>query len=470
MGKPADLKLLADELRSLLKADNILTPESSGYKDSILRWSDAVPNAAALVVFPESADEVNATVQGCIKYSVPFAVTCGRHTTSTGSSCDGGLIIDLAKINSVVLDAGSKTVRVGGGCRARDLNVALEGTGLAVIQGIVDDTGIGGITLGGGYGWLSGRHGLLIDNLVSVTMVVADGRIVVASEHENPDLFWGVRGAGQCFGVAVEFIFRAHEIEDPVWGGVLGLPLSQLEAVIEFGNELVEKTNGDSAMVVQIGRYPWSNSQRDIGVLPILFHAGREDAAKTVFQPLLDLDPIFNTTTEQSWKSLNGMLTPEAMRGGRTVSKGAAYTTPLRPSFLRESIVPQLERLATVPRGTRSFLEFEFYHPDKWCEIPRVATAHGHRGQHQNVMIALYWTDAGEDIRMEKWSRQIAESVEAERRTHGRPSLGPVTEYGNYDHLSADPRNVFGDCYGRLVDLKGKWDPANVFNKWYSLV
>lgn len=310
----------------------------------------------------------------------------------------------------------------------------------------------------------------MLDNLLSVTMVMADGRVTEASNDSNPDLFWAVRGAGQCFGVAVDFLFQAHEIPNPVWAGVLGFPLSKVESVFQFGNEMVATTNGDSAMVVQVGRYSWSNSQRDIGVMPIVFHRGNAESAKAVFQPLLDLQPLINSTAEQSYNSVNHMLTPAAKRGGRNVSKGAAYTLPFRPEFIRESIVPELEKLADVSGGTRSFLEFEFYKPDKWCEIPRSATAHGHRGQHQNVMIALYWQDAQDDVRMEEWSRQIADKVVAERFAHGRPPVGPVTEYGNYDHLSANPRHVFGENYTRLVDLKTKWDPSNVFNSWYSLV
>ncbi|KAL4781293.1 hypothetical protein BJX76DRAFT_360073 [Aspergillus varians] len=468
--EPSDLQLLIDELRSTLKCD-ILTPDSEGYAESILRWNDAVLNDAAIVVYPKFAEDISAAVLSCIKYKVPFAVAGGKHTTSEGSSCPGGLIIDLGHIREVTVHPDSKIVNVGGGCRWKDVDDALAGHGLALVEGIVNDTGVGGITLGGGYGWLAPRHGLILDSLIAVRIILADGSIAVASRDENPDLFWAVRGAGQCFGIVVEFVFVAHEHQDPVWAGLLGFPLTQLEAVFEFANGLVETTNGDSAMVVQLSRYPFTGSGRELGIMAIVFHYGSAESAKPIFRPLLDLNPLVNTTAEQSYASTNEMLTKAAKRGGRNVSKGAAYTTPLRPEFVREVIVPELEKLhLEVPGSDRSMLEFEFYKPDKWCEIPVTATAHGHRGHAQNVMIGLYWQDQQDDVRVEKWSLWIAKLVAAERLDHGRPAVGPITEYGNYDHLSAHARDVYGVNYGRLVELKKEYDPNNVFNKWFSLV
>ncbi|KAL4976878.1 hypothetical protein BDW66DRAFT_166187 [Aspergillus desertorum] len=470
MSSSSNLQLLTDELRSMLKCP-ILTPDSDAYATSILRWSDATANAAALVVYPETGQDVATIVRSCVKHKAPFAVAGGKHTTSGSSSCDGGLVIDLARINHVMVDPKSRIVTVGGGCRWKNVDDALEGHGLALVEGMVNDTGVGGVTLGGGYGWLAPRHGLILDNLVAATIVLADGSIRPVSEEENPDLFWAIRGAGQCFGVVVEFVFMAHQHRDPVWAGLLGFTLDHLEAVFGFANTLVESTNGDSAMVVQLSRYPFSRQGREVGIMAIVFHNGDAETAEAVFQPLLDLGPVVNTTMAQSYASVTRMLAADAKRGGRNVSKGAAYTTPLRPAFVREMIIPEMESLhSKIPGSDRSMVEFEFYKPDKWCEIPVTATAHGHRGPVQNVMIGLYWNDEQDDVRMEKWSRQIASLVAAERSSHGRPAVGPVTEYGNYDHLAAHARDVFGVNYPRLVQLKKRFDPDNVFNKWYSLV
>ncbi|KAL5332957.1 hypothetical protein BJX70DRAFT_88754 [Aspergillus crustosus] len=465
---PQILQLLVAELRSILTSP-VLTPDSDGYAESILRWSDAIANHPAIVVYAESAEDVSVTLLECVKYNVPFAVAGGRHTTSDASSSYGGLVIDLRRMKKVIVEADTKIVRVEGGCRWKDVDDALEGHALALVEGIVNDTGVGGITLGGGYGWLAPRHGLIIDSLIAVKMVLADGRIMVASEQENPDLFWAVRGAGQCFGIAVELDFQAHEHQDPVWAGLLGFPVTYINEIFDFANNLVEATNGDSAMVVQLSVYPYS--QPEVGINAIVFHNGPAASARQVFQPLLDLNPLLNTTTEQSYASVNGMLTPAALRGGRNVSKGASYTTPLRPSFVAEVIIPEIRRLhAEIPGSDRSILEFEFYKPDKWCETPVTATAHGHRGRVQNVMIGLYWNNADDDVRVRKWSVDIAKHFVVERLEYGNPDARPITEYGNYDHLSAHPREVYGINLGRLMQLKRRYDPNNVFDKWFPLM
>ncbi|KAL4953775.1 hypothetical protein BDW69DRAFT_150909 [Aspergillus filifer] len=466
---PVNVGELLRDLRDNLPCE-IQTPSSAGYRENILRWTDVVDNHPAIIVLPESTEHVAYTVDGCVRYHVDFAVACGRHTTSSASSSNGGLVIDLQKIKHVEVNADSKRVRVGGGCRWKDVDEAVQGMGLALVAGIVNDTGVGGITVGGGYGWLAPKYGLIIDNLMAATVVLADGSVVVASESQNPDLFWAIRGAGQCFGVVVEFIFKAHKHEDPVWGGTLGFSHESLESIIEFGNNLIEATNGDSSMVVQLSRYPFVGGGRYLGILVSVFHYGKKETALPIFQPLLDLGPVVNTTMERTYASINNMLTADAKRGGRNVSKGAAFTTPLRPQFIREKIMPAFEDIhLNIAGGDRSIIEFEFYKPDKWCETPVDATAHGHRGRFQNAMVMLWWNDAIEDVRMERWSRDIAQLIADERKNHGRPAEGPVTEYGNYDHLSADPRDVFGVNYQRLVDTKAQYDPNNVFNKWYQL-
>ncbi|KAL4883533.1 hypothetical protein BJY04DRAFT_216357 [Aspergillus karnatakaensis] len=465
-----DVLSLTTELRTALKA-TILTPESDGYAQSILRWSDAIINQPAIIVFAESASDVSTTILACLKYNVPFAVSGGRHTTSDGSSSYGGVVIDLRRMKKVTVDTETKIVTVEGGCRWKDVDDALDGHALALVEGIVNDTGVGGITLGGGYGWLAPRHGLIIDSLIAVKMVLADGRTVVASEQEDADLFWAVRGAGQCFGVAVEFDFLAHEHQDPVTAGLLGFPISQINAVFDFANNLVETTDGNSAMVIQLSVYPFSQPQ--VGIMAIIFHNGPSMAAKEVFRPLFDLNPLLNTVTQQSYASANGMLVPAAIRGGRNVSKGAAYTTPLRPAFVNDVVIPELRRLhAGIPGSERSILEFEFYKPDKWCEVSVTATAHGHRGRAQNVMIGLYWNNVDDDVRVRKWSVDIAKMFLVERLEYGSPSstASPITEYGNYDHLSAHPRDIYGVNFERLVELKRRYDPGNVFDKWFSLM
>ncbi|KAL2826662.1 hypothetical protein BDW59DRAFT_179375 [Aspergillus cavernicola] len=456
--------LLTEYLRSNLRSD-ILTPSDPGYKEIIFRWSETIKNHAAIVVLATSAKDISLTIRACCQWEVPFAVAGGRHTTSNGSSCDKGLVIDLREMRRVCVDPELKCVRVQGGCIWKDVDSALAPHGLAAVGGTVNDTGVGGLALGGGYGWLSGRHGLIIDNLVGVQMVMADGSNRFVSRKDHPELFWALQGAGQCFGVAVEFGLRVHEQRNPVWAGLLGFPLSDLEAVFNFANELVERTDGDSAMMVAISTYPFSNGE--LAIVAPVFHNGNAESGTSIFQPLLDLNPSINTVSQRPYVEVNQMMNVNG--GGRNVSKGAAFTTPLRPEFVRETLVPQMRHLQTlIPDSRKTMIQFEFYKPDAWCKVPVTATAHGHRGYVQNVMIHPHWRNVDDDGVAERWSREVAGLVVHERINHG--TAGPITEYGNYDHLSANPVQVYGLNYDGLVEVKKQYDPNNVFNKWYSLV
>ncbi|KAL3445036.1 hypothetical protein BJX65DRAFT_297316 [Aspergillus insuetus] len=432
-----DIQSLVDDLRSTL-ASTVLTPDSPGHAESIVRWSETIPNNVAAVVNAISAEDVAATVLACRKYDVPFAVAAGRHTTSDASSCEGGLVIDLRLMRKVSVDPVTRTITAAGECLWRDVDQAAVRHGLATVGGTVNDTGVGGLTLGGGYGWLAGRHGLVIDNLLSVKMVLADGSLVTASEESLPDLFWGVRGAGQEFGVAVEFTLQDHDQRKSVWAGEIVLTYDKVDLVFNFANDLVETTNGDSAMMVNLSTSPLTNGELRI------------------FQPLLNADPLLVSLAERPYAELNDMIIPSFGDRKRAVDKGAAYTTPPRPVSIKES--------------DETKLLFEFYSTDNWCEVPVTATAHGHRGDFQNMVIAPRWKDAKHDDIVEQWTLDVAALVVQEREENGPSRGGLVTEYGNYDHLSASPRGVYGVNLERFIEVKKVYDPDSVFNKWYPLL
>jgi FAD/FMN-containing dehydrogenase len=419
-----------------------------------------------------SAKDVAATVLACRKYDVPFAVAAGRHTTSDASSCEDGLVIDLRLMRKVSVDPVARTITAAGGCLWRDVDNAAARHGLATVGGTVNNTGVGGLTLGGGYGWLAGRHGLVVDNLLSVKMVLADGSLVTASEETLPDLFWGVRGvrgAGQELGVAVQFTLCAHEQRNAVWAGEIVLAFDKVDLVFNFANDLVETRNGDSAMIVNLSTSPLTNG--DLVIKLAVFHNGNTKTAQRIFQPLLDADALLVSVAERPYPELNGMMNPSFGDRKRAVDKGAAYTTPLRPAFVKEVLASELWRLLLlVLESDETKLLFEFYSTDKWCEVPVTATAHGHRGDFQNMVIAPRWKYAEDDDIVEQWTLDVAELVVQEREENGSPDEGPITEYGNYDHLSASPRGVYGVSRERLIEVKKVYDPENVFNKWYPLL
>ena len=192
-----------EALREQIKSGIVLTPDDGDlYERSLLRWSHAAIRRAALVVQPTSALEVSISVKYATENDISLVVMGGGHSTSGASSSDGGMVIDLRRINSVQVDPTGQSVTFGGGCKWKEVDEACSQHGLATVGGTVNDTGVGGLTLGGGYGWLSSKYGLTIDNLLEVEVVLADGSVNTASEQENADLFWALRGAGQNFGVS----------------------------------------------------------------------------------------------------------------------------------------------------------------------------------------------------------------------------------------------------------------------------
>jgi FAD/FMN-containing dehydrogenase len=418
------------------------------------------------VVLVNSAEEISKTLLLAREHDMLFVVSGGKHASNGAGSTEGGLVIDLSRLRRVEVDKAALTVKVEGGCIWEQVDRAAAEHGVAMVGGTINHTGVGGLTLGGGYGWLSGRYGLTLDSLLAVKIVLADGSIVTASEDNYPDLFWAVRGAGHCFGVVAEFTFRVHPQLNTVWAGQIAFTLDKLEEVVAFANHLVATSNGDSAMVMGITAPPFTGGNP--AVVTTIFYNGPESDAKVVFADLLALNPIINSIRQRPYSEVNGMMNHAVEYGGRKLSKGATFITPLRAEWVR-SIIPDLRTLhRTVPGSRRTIMLFEFFRPDVWLSVPKDATAHGHRGSHQNLMIGPFWDNAEDDNATALWSRSIAKKARAEFEQVADGAS--YTEYGNYDHLAADPRVIFGTNFPRLTELKKKYDPENVFDKSYALV
>lgn len=383
-----------------------------------------------------SAEDISTTVKLSQSYSVSFVVSGGKHSSSGASSSDGGLVIDLAKMRKVEVDVAAKTVKAQGGCIWEDVDEAAAEHDLAMVGGTVNHTGVGGLTLGGGYGWLSGRYGLTIDSLLSVQIVLADGSIRMASADENADLFWAVRGAGHCFGVVAEFTFQTYEQKNAIWAGQLLFPASEkLDQVITFANQFLETPDGDSGMVLGITQPPF---MQEIAIATTVFHNGSQAEAEVVFKGLLDLKPLRNTTQERPYSKMNSMMNPFVPYGGRKLSKGACFVPPLSTEFVR-TLIKELQDLhSKVPGSLRSILLFEFFKPDVWCRVPEDATAFANRGKHMNLMIGPFWSEAKDDDTVRVWAREIArlsrEELERVKDEAGSPAwMERIGEYGNYD-------------------------------------
>ena len=429
-------KLVSSLQSKLGREAEILTPDSPGYKESLIRWSDLVEKPAGLVVFVKSPEDVAACLAFVQEHQIDFAVSGGKHSSSGASSSDGGLVIDLSHMREVNIDLEKKEIYVQGGCIWKDVDEAAGPHDLAMVGGTVNHTGVAGLTLGGGYGWLSGRHGLTVDGLLSAEVVIADGSILTVSDEENADLFWALKGAGHSFAVVTSFTFRAREQKNEIWAGQLVFnPEESLEQIIAFANHLSVVTDGDSGMAMALGPPPMSEKP---GIVTTLFFNGPQDKAEALFKPLLELPAIKKDYGLRPYSTMNSILNFAVGYGGRKCTKGGSAITPLNPGFV-QNLLLDLELLyKTVPGSRRTMMNIEIFNPNKWSSVPRDATSFFNRGKFQNVVIGPCWEDAQYDDTMRAWGNKISRKFFTEinfRKTWLNEEVAKqdIREYGNYD-------------------------------------
>lgn len=292
----------------------------------------------------------------------------------------------------VTVDPTKRTVTAQGGALWQDVDQEAGAHGLATVGGVVNHTGVGGLALGGGYGWLSGQYGLVIDNLLRVKLVLADGRILNASEEENPELFWAIRGAGHNFGVVSEFTFKAFEQKSKVYAGLVAFAPDKLEQIIEFANHLVgdDTADGRSAIYCFLAVPPGGSEP---AVVCCVVSNTSEEEGRARFADLLALEPIMNTVTMIPYHEVNAMLNDVAVPGDRKSMKGFSFVLPLRPEFVR-TMFDELARIIKEELDLiKTFVVFEFLHMGKVVGPSQPGMAFANRGGFVNGGVWMWWKD-----------------------------------------------------------------------------
>ncbi|KAJ5877622.1 hypothetical protein N7455_001087 [Penicillium solitum] len=458
-----------EALRSRLKAATIYTPESESYKDVVVRWSDTGMKYAGVVVQPIDELDISAALSWAQEHSIDLAVKGGGHSCAGTSSSDGGLVIDLSRMNQVTVDTEQKTITTQGGATWKEVDDAGAAHGLAAVGGTVNHTGVGGLTLGGGYGWLSGAYGLTIDNLLSATVVLADGRIVTASATENADLFWGLRGAGYNFGVVVDFTYQAYDQKDPVYSGLLGFSPDKLEGIMDALNESLANPDSRFGAMCIFTLAPDGSGPM---IIVIGFYNGPREEGQKKFARFTALEPVLNTLDMIPYSVVNTLQNPVATYGDRKSFKGIFYAPPLDPHFARVIFNDFKAKIESEPDLKASAIILEFTDMRKICEVPLTATALASRNPTQNGIIFLRWTDSSKDLEHRAWAREVQSKweVELDARTKDQGVDLGVPQYINY----AEPgdsviNNIYGVNLERLQEVKAKYDPKNVFHKMHPI-
>ena len=447
-----------EELRAAM-AGVVFTPEDTDYDQARLLWNADADRRPAVVARCSSAADVAAALRYAQAEGLEIAVRGGAHSASGQSGVDGGLVVDLSGMREVTVDAERRRARAGGGALISDLDAATQAHGLAVLTGLVGHTGIGGLTLGGGMGWLTRQAGMACDNVESVEVVVADGRILRASAAENPDLFWAVRGGGGNFGVVTEFEFRCHEVGPMIQFGFLFWEAERGREALRAIREAVS-TLPRSCNVLLAGLnappapfVPEEHHLKAGFALVLCGFGDPDDHAQAVERLRAALPPLVQAVTPMPYTALNQAFDQANCWGQHY------YETSTRYAELTDDVIDVM--VTHLARRTSPATAILTYRLDEaYSKVEPDATAFGGTRDPQYITFLLATAPDAEVLGADRaWARGL------------RDALAPLAlNAGTYVNAMAEPeehrvRAAYGVKYDRLARIKAEYDPGNVFHR-----
>jgi FAD/FMN-containing dehydrogenase len=434
----------------------LVGPKDAGYDEARSIWNGAVDRRPGLVARCSNAADAQSAVRFAREHDLRMSVRSGGHGVGGFALCDDGLVVDLSEMKGVRVDTGDGLVEVDAGVTLGELDRATQPFGLAVPAGIVTHTGVAGLTLGGGIGWLTRKHGLTIDNLVGADVVTADGDLLAASEDDHADLFWGLRGGGGNFGVVTSFRFRAHPLGPTVVAGPMLFPLERGPEVMETYRTWAAEAPEELTTVLNVRRAPpapWMPEPLH-GVpvwMIVACWSGPIQDGETVIAPIRALGPTLDLFEPKSWLEHQTMFDGAVTPGWHYYWKSVELDEIDRPAV--DAIVDHTERI-TSPLS----YAVAFQLGGAMSRVGEMETAFAGRSPAFDVNINGVWlpeetTGAPDHV---AWVRSLFGELE--------PSARGV--YVNFlgDEGADRVRAAYGaEKYERLVELKTRWDPTNLF-------
>lgn len=427
----------------------LLMPGTAGYEDARKVHNGLVDKRPALIARCRTVEDVVAALQLACDLRLEVAVRGGGHNIAGKATTNGGVMVDLSLMKDIAVDPERRTVRAEGGTTWAEVNIATQRHGLAVTGGVVSSTGVAGLTLGGGIGWLMCKYGLALDNLVSVELVSAAGQVLRASASEAPDLFWAVRGGGGNFGIVTSFEFALHAVGPTVVGGIAAHPFDRAGVTLRFFREQTRSLPDEQMIVAGLIHAPDGSGAKLAAM--VTCHCGSLRDGESAVQPLKDFGPpVMDSLGPMPYSDLNSMLDGAYPKGALNYWKS---------SFLRElsdaAIDTMVACFAKCPTSMGQIL-IEHLH-GKAMRVGAADTAFPHRSEGYNFLILTEWMDPAQTDQCIAWARETFEAM----RPHF--AAGRYVNYLDHDEAGDAVPAAYGSNYRRLQAIKAKHDPMNIF-------
>lgn len=443
-----------EKLRATIKG-RVLAPGDPDYDEARRVWNGMIDKRPRLIVQAAGADDVAPAIAFARETGLPLAIRGGGHNVAGNGTVDDGILLDLGRLNAVEVEPDARLVRVEAGATLGDIDRATESHALAVPVGVVSGTGIAGLTLGGGIGWLTRRYGLTLDNLVSAEVVLATGERVRASDDEHPDLFWGLRGGGGNFGIVISFTFRAHPLDPNVFAGSLIYERPRwteaLRSYLEWAADVPDEVT--TLITFMVPPADWELGDRPLMFLGFAWAgADRSEGEGVVDRLRTACSPDVAVLVPTRWLVFQSAFDAAMPKGVRAYWRNASFDR-----FDGPMIDTLVEHCGAQHFGTAADLH---HMGGAFGRVAEEATAFPNRAAQFWLNIYGFWPDPADDAARVAWVKGFSDAI--------RPQA-MAGQYVNFlGHDDGDAHREALAAYGpakfaRLAELKRRYDPANLF-------
>ena len=433
---------------------SVLLPEDDGYEEARRVQNGLIDRRPAVIVRCAGATDIAGAVKLARSSGLEISVRGGGHNVAGRAVAEGGLMIDLSPMRGIHVDPTARTARAQGGVLWAELNREADAHGLAVTGGAISSTGIAGYTLGGGLGWLMAKHGLGCDNLLGVELVTADGEILNVDDASHPDLMWALRGGGGNFGVAASFVYRLHPVS-MVTGGLIAHPIDAAPDMLRFYRDAIAGASDDLTVFAGLVHAPDGSGTKLAAM--VVFHTGTPEEAERDLAPFKSWgSPLVVEVGPMPYPVMNTLLDAAYPKGALNYWL-SSFTTGL-PDALIDAMA---ERFSSVP-SPMSVILLEHFH-GAVTRVGPTDTAVPHRDEGWNLLLPSEWIDPADTEANIAWTKDSFAAL-SEHFSGGRwlNYLGDDQD----DAISA----AYGPNYARLVEVKRRHDPENVFHLNHNIV